>query len=465
MKLNNERIQLIQPRHIYAPPIAKKKLGHIYMPTSLISIASVLNEAEVEIDIIDENINPNYDLGNVVGINLLGAPYIPVVKDFEARLKKKYGDDFILFIGGQIVNGLSTVDFKQLFGATTLNGNSYNTLFNFFNKYTPLKTENNLSFIPIYEKINDTDLKLYLENEISIYLSQGCKYSCTFCSAERTKRINGKKIFKKEIYRNIDLVTQDLKYLIEKAILFGLKELKIYLSNLDLFQTPNKLREFITEIESLKIPEGFRLDFRGLATVASFLSLCKNDIELLKRFKSVGLTRVGYGIDGATAEVYKITNKPQNSQMCLDAIRLTYELGITPETLMVFGHNNKENEESLRKAYEFSKDMYYKYGSYPRPHISKDIVPGNDGWTDPNNSKIIEAFYHDIKLFQNLDFTALPSEFTHPKKEFREMVSMYFIEICNLPSSLTQYVKPYNQSDSNDKKNEIQKFNESRYDI
>merc|ERR1711879_1037156 len=105
----------------------------------------------------------------------------------------------------------------------------------------------------------------------------------------------------------------------------------------------------------------------------------------------------------------------------------------TPETLMVFGHNNKENEESLRKAYEFSKDMYYKYGSCPRPHISKDIVPGNDGWADPKNSDIIKAFYSDIQLFQNLDFTALPSEFTHPNEGFRKMVSKYFVEICNLP--------------------------------
>ncbi len=440
-------------------------MGHVYMPTSLISIASVLNQLNLEVDIVDENLNLDYDLQNIVGINLLGAPYIPVVKDFESRLEKKFGNDYTLFIGGQIVNGFTNIEFNKLFGVNTYNGNDYNILFNYFKKGIPLKTENNLSFVPIYKKINDTDLRLYLENEFSIYLSQGCKYACTFCSAVRTKRVSGVKIFQKEVYRNINLVIQDLKYLIEKADIFGIKHLKIYLSNLDLFQTPNKLRELITEIENLTKPEGFRLDFRGLATVASFLSLYKNDIELLKRFKHAGLTRVGYGIDGATAEVYRKINKPQNSQMCLDAIRLTHELGITPETLMVFGHNNKENEESLRKAYEFSKDMYYKYGSCPRPHISKDIVPGNDGWADPKNSDIIKAFYSDIQLFQNLDFTALPSEFTHPNEGFRKMVSKYFVEICNLPGSLTQYVKPYNQNESDAKKKERQKFNEGRYDL
>ena len=70
-----------------------------------------------------------------------------------------------------------------------------------------------------------------------------------------------------------------------------------------------------------------------------------------------GLYRVGFGIDGATPKVYKETRKPQTVQECLDAIaiaRQTY--GIIPETLMVFGHNNKEDESSLKLAVEFCGD-------------------------------------------------------------------------------------------------------------
>lgn len=459
-----KKIQLIQPRHIYAPKDIRK-YGHIYMPTSLITIASVLNEAKVPFEIIDENLTSNYELNSIVGINLLGAPYIPIVKEFESRLKKKFKKNYTLFIGGQIVNGLSNLDFNRLFGKNTFNGNNYNILFSFFNKSIPEILENKLSHIPIFDKISDEYMKLYLGKEISLYLSQGCKYSCTFCSAQRTKDVNGIKVIKKEIYREVALVSKDLRYLINKAKQFNYNKLTIYISNLDLFQSPKMLEIFVTEIERIESLNNFKIDFRGLATVASFLKLYKINIELLNRFKKIGLSRVGYGIDGATAEVYKKTKKPQTSKMCLDAIELTHKLGITPETLMVFGHNNKEDENSLKKAVDFCKIMYEKYNSFSRPHISKDIVPGNDGWNYGGNIEILNQFYDDILLFQNLDFTALPSKFTHPDEEFRELVSKYFIEICNLPNSLTQYVKPYNKNHSYDEKNKTQKFNEGRYDI
>ncbi len=55
---------------------------------------------------------------------------------------------------------------------------------------------------------------------------------------------------------------------------------------------------------------------------------------------------------------------------------------------MVFGHNYKEDKAALDKAYNFfSIEMYNKYGALPRPHVAKDIVPGNDGWFDTSNKK------------------------------------------------------------------------------
>jgi len=465
MKATKPKIQLIQPRHIYAPSPSESVFGHIYLPTSLITIASVLFNGGVDIEFIDENITPNFELSNVIGINLLGAPYIPVVKKFEKKLRNKFGNNYTLFIGGQIVNGLTQKDFTNLFSKNVLNGNNYKTLFDFFNKSIPNKLEDKTSHIPIYELLEDNNLKYYLSNEIAFYLSQGCKFSCTFCSAERTKIINGVRKRVTEKYRDIEIAIKDLEYLILKAKSFNLNFLTIYLSNLDLFQTPQKLREFANKVNKLLIKHGFNIRFRGLATVDSFLKVHKNHKDLINILKEIGLERVGYGIDGATAEVYKQTKKPQTAQMCLDAIRLTSEYSITPETLMVFGHNNKENEESLIKAVEFSKQMLEKYNSYPRPHISKDIVPGNDGWYDLKNKDIIKAFYNDILLFQNLDFTALPSKFTHRDDKFRELVSKYYIEICELPNSLTQYVKPINNSMSEKELKEITNFNKYRYDL
>ena len=62
------KIDLIQPRHNYAPPYG---LGHVYMPTSLLTIAARLLHAGVDVTIHDENIEPAKITSNYIGINLL----------------------------------------------------------------------------------------------------------------------------------------------------------------------------------------------------------------------------------------------------------------------------------------------------------------------------------------------------------------------------------------------------------
>ncbi len=147
-----------------------------------------------------------------------------------------------------------------------------------------------------------------------------------------------------------------------------------------------------------------------------------------------GLEQIGFGIDGATPNVYKETRKPQSVQESLDTIEICRtEYNITPETLMVFGHNNIEDEEALKLDVKFCEDMQIKYRAVPRPHIAKDMVPGNDGWMSPKNEKIRQEFYANPMLFQNLDFTAVPSPITHPTSRFRELVTKYYKMVCDLP--------------------------------
>jgi hypothetical protein len=109
------KILLVQPRHNYAPRFNENKLGHIYMPTSLLTIAAILDKTGIETIIIDENISQTDFNHNIVGINLLGAPYIPLAIEIEKKLQKKYGNNFRLLLGGQVVSGLSKTDFNSLF--------------------------------------------------------------------------------------------------------------------------------------------------------------------------------------------------------------------------------------------------------------------------------------------------------------------------------------------------------------
>ena len=70
------KIDLIQPRHNYAP---KEGVGHIYMPTSLLTAGARLLNAGIDVTFHDENLRPLEVSSNYVGFNLLGAPYIPEV--------------------------------------------------------------------------------------------------------------------------------------------------------------------------------------------------------------------------------------------------------------------------------------------------------------------------------------------------------------------------------------------------
>lgn len=463
-----KKILLIQPRHIYAPDFGEKKFGHIYMPTSLLAVASIFIELGLDVNIVDENIEPVDINTNFVGINLLGAPYIPVVSRFEKLLYKKYKDNYTLLIGGQIVNGLSEIDFKNLFSNQTINGNSYHNLSKLLGvEESDIPKIENLSLQKAYDLLSEKYLKLYIEREFGFYLSQGCKHSCSFCSASRTIIINGKVIKAKETYRNIEIALSDFEFLLQKASDFGFNKVNVYLSNLDLFQTPLNLFSFATGLNKLKEKyQNITIFLRGLPTVLSFLEAHNNYPYVINELHKAGLFRIGFGIDGATQNVYKRTRKPQKIHQSIEAIRIAKEVyNITPETLMVFGHNDIEDENSLSKAVKLCKDMQQKYGALPRPHISKNFVPGNDGWNNPINENVRVSFYNNPFLFQSLDFTAMPSTITHPEKSFRELASIYYKQACELPDSLTQYVLPEQPTMSIAELVQVKQFNKERYDL
>ena len=273
-----KRILLVQPRHIYAPPKSKKKNGHIYMPTSLLTIAAILNEIGIRVKIVDENIS-DFDFDeNIIGINLLGAPYIPYAISIEKKLNMKYGNDYRLLIGGQIVSGLSKIDLKNLFSSKTLNGNlskTINEVFYIDEKKIPKKE--NISLIKVYDQIDPEMLKLYLSNEFGFYLSQGCKYTCSFCAAQRTINIKTNKKRIVEQYRNIDIALNDFEYLINKAIHFKILNIRVYLSNLDLFQNPLMLFAFAEGVVKIKKKyPNLAIKLRGLSTSRSFLRANKD---------------------------------------------------------------------------------------------------------------------------------------------------------------------------------------------
>lgn len=457
---------LIQPRHNYA---LTEGLGHVYMPTSLLTVGARLLKSGIDVKFHDENLNPAQISSDYVGFNLLGAPYIPEVIKLQERIRKKIGEKTFL-VGGQVVSGLSPDQLKRLFGSSTYNGNDDSTLARILSiDERALPSPEQTSLIPAYERLDDKAMEKYLSKEFSLYVSQGCKFSCDFCAAVRTYRdpATGQTTKVKESYRDPSIIQEDVAYLVGKAKYFGLGELQLYMSNLDVFQTPQQLLKFAYAVQEVKRENpDFKISLRGLATVDSFLRARDNAPKSIEELVNAGFNTVGFGVDGWTKDVWTAVKKGHNTEeKCLEAIRSTREdFGITPEILMVFGHPTADTEESLGAAYQVTRMVVGAYGAVPRPHVSKDFIPGNNGWRGPEHVKAVESLLKNPESFQSLDFTALPSPLTHPNGRIRELATKYFLKMCELPGNTTQYVRPVTPDLKSEELEEVRRFNEGRFD-
>ncbi len=363
-------MDLIQPKHSYAD---EKSQWQIYTNTSLRTVWVILEDAWVAISLHDENIRETKELNsNIVGINLVWAPYIPVVMETIQRLKKQFWDDLIFILWGQPLTqkkpktwqilGLDDGQFEKLFWRA-YNGMETNVLES-LSKRKDI-SDWHISLIPMYQKLSDSDFTEYFTREISLYVSQWCKFDCDFCGAVKNQ---------KEQYRDEKVLYEDICYIVERLQKLWKKQVSIYMSNLDVFQSPKQLEWFADMILQIKKDNpGFTFSLRGLAGTKSFTDLDKNNPTVLEKLVKAGFNSVWYGVDGMWPGVWKWIKKPQNNEKeILDAIRLSKEkYDITPELLMVFGHNWVDTEKSLRNAYEFVEGMVQKYWAVPRPHVAK----------------------------------------------------------------------------------------------
>jgi hypothetical protein len=459
-------IDLIQPRHNYAPSEGQ---GHVYLPTSLLTVGSRLLNSGVEVIFHDENITPAEISTNYIGFNLLGAPYIPEVIRRQEEIRKESGDKTFL-VGGQVISGLNIDQLKRLFGSSTHNGNNDPTLSSVLGiDEKSLTAPERTSLIPAYKGLDDETMKEYLSREFSLYVSQGCKFACDFCAAARTYKdpVTRKLTKVTEAYRDPVIIQEDLVYLVKKAKSFRLGGLQIYMSNLDVFQTPSQLLRFANVVKGVRQDNpDFDISLHALATVDSYLRTRDASPRSIEALVEAGFNTVGFGVDGMTPEVWNAVKKGHNSEdKCLEAIRSAKEdFGITPEILMVFGYDGVDTERTLKLAYDFTLDMVTRFGAVPRPHVAKSFIPGNDGWKSQDHVPQVEALMQHPESFQSLDFTALPSPLTHPNDKLRKVATDYFLRICGIPGNTTLHVKPITPYMSSEQVEEVKKFNQGRYD-
>jgi hypothetical protein len=450
-------IDLVQPRHNYAPPREEEPFGHVYMPTSLLTAAARLLEAGLEVRVHDENLALAALSSDYVGFNLLGAPYIPEVIELEKRITKESGARQFI-VGGRVISGLSRKQLERLFGNSICNGNKDAELARLLGiSPESLISSEQTSLIPAYQILDESVMREYLSRPFSFYVSQGCSHTCRFCPADNNQA---------ERYRSAEIISADLDYLTKKAESFGIAELNIYLSNLDVFQNPDKLKTFSEVVKQTRqrTPK-VNMRFSDLSRVDSFNSARERYSDSISELVEAGFDAVGFGVDGWTVNTWTKTRKGYRSEVeCVDAVRYAKEFGITPEIILVFGHVGIDDERSIKGAFEFTERMAADFGAVPRPHVCKQFIPGNSGWISKKYEPKVENLLQNPELFQGLDFTALPSELTHPDAVLRKLTEEYFLKMCGLPGATTLPTKPITQGITSERLEEVRHFNLKKYD-
>ncbi len=439
---------LYNPRHNAVPAEGE---GQIYFPSSLAVVGARVLQAGGNVTFQDANLNTAEIAHDVVGIHVLGAPYIPEAIRLKERILQTASKSVRILLGGQVISGLTRTQFQHLFGPACDNGNSDTILkaaagLQLHHLPDPEKT----SLIPFYEKLSDEEFTKYFTQEWCLYLSQGCKYACTFCAAHRTKQdpISDQVVTVREQYRGMAVVERDLNYLAARAERLKVKHFQVYLSNLDLFQTPTKLKEFAQVLCAVRQTHPHtEWHLRGLSTAHEFMRTWKHDRETIELMIKAGLWSIGFGVDGTSKAVWRSVKKSQNQlPECIEAMRITKEeLGICPEMFMVIGHDT-DTPESLQNDLEFTLDMKDRFGAAPRPYVAKNIIPGNSGWTDSSNAHIVDQLLQTPTEFTNLDYACLPSPLTHPDESQRRLISDTFIKLTHIAGNTTNVVYPVTAS-------------------
>ncbi len=404
---NPKRIVCIEMKY----PYGKQR---VFQSGSLIAIASRLSVMGYEVVILDLNIYEETSTyaqeiiskASFICISLTGTPYIPDAITFAKKLTV-LGTPLLL--GGQGAETISQKQFDCLFANT--NAIRIATELDLLNT---LKIQGTypgvfeIGYSTTWKLLDEQSVKTYLENEMTLVVSQGCKLDCSFCAAKKKRS---------ETFRDLAHFESDLRYIAGEARRYGISRIKFYASSLDFFQSEIVARSEVRIEEVLRVmarvrkETGIDIQTRCLSTMKSFLAASESITNLGKLLNEAGLYRIGFGVDGSDPSVWKSQNKTHNKpHQAIECIQQTAKYGVCSEILMVVGFP----QDTLRTLMlnVFSVFRYSRYENVIlRAYMAKVIAPGNDEW----NEETAKPFIDDPSRFHQIDYCAFASKTTHPR--------------------------------------------------
>ena len=222
-----------------------------WLPMDLHKIAASFEAAGTHTDVVDLNLEPlpPLDRYDHIGIGVIGMPYIPVSQRIARDVYEKTGKKPL--IGGQIIGAFRPDEFESIYqNAVQISGHiAEDTVDKITGRvsrsYNPALETLGIKALPVSDisvatrikQMPDDLLKKYLQNDFGFYVSQGCKFTCEFCSVWDKG--------KPEKFSKTTVIERDLDALCESAQRLGLPGMILYLSSLDLFQNPRQFKDVL----------------------------------------------------------------------------------------------------------------------------------------------------------------------------------------------------------------------------
>ncbi len=167
----------------------------------------------------------------------------------------------------------------------------------------------------------------------SIIMSRGCNGNCSFCC---TSKMFGKNIR----YRSIQNIIEEIKY-----AKFRFKVKEIHIADDSFTADKEKTLEFCEEVKKNQL----NLKFVFLNGVRAD----QIDEEILKGLKSIGLLRLGIGVESINENVLNKVNKGMSIEQCESAFKLCKQLGIETWAFFIIGFL-EDTEDTIRKMVRFA---------------------------------------------------------------------------------------------------------------
>jgi hypothetical protein len=415
-----KKMLMIHPAYVHYAD-AFKVDDSPFLPTGMLYAGELLEKKGFSIDYHDSQLHDlkrkDVRAYDSFGISVMGAQNIAPAFSIYRTLIGEGIDPSRIYFGGQGIEDVTEAEFNELFP----NANLMRRQDLMSNNYWDVSLTSQL------QKISKTDLKTYIQNELTLLFSQGCKYGCTFCGAQtRTKE---------KFYNTKDT----LRAYFEIAKEFGMKTLNAYVTSLDFFQqalpggNTDLLKKQLQDMIDLKKEYAITLRVRALTRADSYVE-ASHDSELMSLVKEAGFYQFGFGADGAAnVSLLKGMHKGTDNlaSKLLEAFAHAEQHQFAPEILYVFGIK-EDTAKTLEETKKLCTALLEHFpSSIYRGFPAKNCIPGNQNWKGENwkSTEVYKKLFLNPELFANLGFECLANTISHPDASIRKEVNRCAVEM------------------------------------